>query len=256
MDGADIIIEGTAAPDGVFVTEQLSGRSQRPPDYKREKDALSELLAQMASAPQDVLPRFVALAMELTGGSSAGISVLETEPAPGVFRWRYVQGALAQYENATTPRNHSPCGVTLERGAPVLAAHPERAYEWIAELELVIPEVLLVPIYLGIDRPYGTLWIVAPQAPHFQQEDARLSGDLAEFIGTALRMLEAEARLREALQVQELLAREMSHRVKNVFAVVQSLVRLSVKGADSAEELADALSGGAVSLTATGLRSA
>lgn len=235
---------------GVFITEELGRRSARPPDYKREKDALRELLAQMATAPEDVLPKFVALAMDLTGGSSAGISLLETEPAPGLFRWRYLRGALAPFEDAVTPRDDSPCGVTLEQNGPVLAAHPERAYDWIAALNLIIPEVLLVPIYVGSERPFGTLWIVAEEAGHFRQEHARLSGDMAEFIGTALRMLQAEAELREALRAQELMAREMSHRVKNVFALVQSMVRLSAKGTDTAEALADAVSGRLVAMAA------
>jgi two-component sensor histidine kinase len=243
-------MNGTAALEGVFITGELARRPERPPDYKREKDALRELLAQMASAPELVLPRFVALAMELTGGSSAGISILEHEPSPGVFRWRYLHGGLAPFENATTPRDDSPCGVTLDRRAPVLARHPEEAYSWIAEFDLVIPEVLLVPIYVGTERAFGTLWIVADEAEHFRQEDARLSVDLAEFIGTALRMLEAEAELREALREQELMAREMSHRVKNVFALVQSMVRLSAKGTDSAEVLAEALSGRLIAMAA------
>lgn len=238
--------EGT----GVFITHELPGRPSRAPDYKREKDALRELLSQMATSPETVLPRFVALALELTRGSSAGISLLEPEPAPGVFRWRYVQGALAEFENAITPRFDSPCGVTLDHNAPVLAAHPETAYEWISALGLVLPEVLLVPIFVGSERPFGTLWITADVAGHFEPEDARLSSDLAEFIGTALRMLQAEAELRNALREQELMAREMSHRVKNVFALVQSMVRLSAKGADSAEVLADAVSGRLVAMAA------
>ena len=235
---------------GVFITGELTRRPARPPEYKRQKDALQELLARMAAAPEDVLPRFVSLAMELTGGSSAGISIFEPEPAPGHFRWRSLHGVLAPFENATTPRNDSPCGVTLDRNAPVLAEHPEIAYDWIAEVGLVIPEVLLVPIYVGTERPFGTLWVVAEEAGHFQQEDARLLGELADFIGTALRMLEAESRLREALRDQELMAREMSHRVKNVFAVVQSMVRLSAKSTDSAEVLANALSGRLVAMAA------
>lgn len=239
-----------AAVKGVFITEELYRRAARPPDYKQETDVLRELLAQMAAAPEYVLPRFVSLAMELTGGSSAGISLFEPEPAPGVFRWRHLQGALAAFENATTPRDHSPCGVTLDQNSPVLAAHPEVAYDWIADAGLTIPEVLLVPLHVSTDRPFGTLWVVADNPGHFSAEDARLTGELADFIGTALRMLEAEAQVREALREQELMASEMSHRVKNVFALVQSMVKLSAKGAKSPEALADALSGRLVAMAA------
>ena len=204
----------------------------------------------MACEPEYVLPRFVSLAMELTGGSSAGISLLEAEPAPGHFRWRYLHGVLAPFGNATTPRNDSPCGVTLDRSAPILAEHPERVYDWIAKAGLTIAKVLLVPIFVGTERAFGTLSVVGDKAGHFQQEDARLLGELADFISTALRMLEAKAKLREALRDQQLMAREMSHRVKNVFAVVHSMVRLSAKGAGSAEVLAATLSARLVAMAA------
>ena len=77
-----------------------------------------------------------------------------------MFRWRYLRGLLAPFEGATTPRNFSPCGITLDRNAPVLSARPERVYNWIADANISVPEVLLVPLYLGGTTPLGTLWIV------------------------------------------------------------------------------------------------
>jgi hypothetical protein len=35
--------------------------------------------------------------------------------------------------------------------------HPERVYDWIAEANIIVPEVLLVPLYLGGKAPLGTL---------------------------------------------------------------------------------------------------
>lgn len=228
---------------GVFITDELASRPVRRPDHRREKEAFRWLLAELAEAPEKILPEFVSTAMDLMRGSSAGISLFEAEPAPGVFRWHHLHGVLAKFENATTPRHHSPCGVTLDKNAPVLAAHPERVYEWIAEAGIVVPEVLLVPLYIGASEPFGTLWVVGDRAGHFSQEDARLARELADFIGTALRIVETENHLVEALHQQELLAREMSHRVKNVFALTQSLIALSAKSAKTPDALARALSG-------------
>ncbi|WP_234893866.1 hypothetical protein [Sinorhizobium medicae] len=60
--------------------------SQRPVpkgDAALEEAALLQLARRMHDAPGEMLPRFVELAMELTGGISAGISLLEeTEPSP------------------------------------------------------------------------------------------------------------------------------------------------------------------------------
>ena len=230
------------APTDLFVTEELFRRTTAPANFLAEKLAIQELAQRMASDPDAVLPRFVDLAMRLTGGVSAGLSLYEPLPSPGVFRWRYLQGSLAVFENALTPRDFSPCGVTLDRKQPVLSRHPERYYTWISEANIVVPEVMLVPLYAGSEEPVGTLWIVSDSEDgHFHEEHARIAMELASFVGIALKMLGTEARLQLALQEQEMLTKEMSHRVKNLFAVSLGIVRLSAKATESKDELVESL---------------
>ena len=227
----------------VFITEELDRRAPKETDSLREKLALQDLAGRMADHPAEVLPRFVDLAMEMTGGVSAGLSLYEPDPAPGVFRWRYLRGRLAPFEDATTPRNFSPCGVTLDRNAPVLSSHPERVYDWISDAGIVVPEVLLVPLYLGGKEPLGTLWIVSDKEGHFDSGHARVMTELAGFVGIALRMLNSERRLKEALEQQERLTSEMSHRVKNLFALTTGIVRVSEKAAKTPAEMSKMVSG-------------
>jgi two-component sensor histidine kinase len=232
-----------SAPPDVFVTEELFRRRPLSPDYFGEKQAIQELAANIASGPEAVLPRFVDLAMHLTDGVSAGLSLYEPTPHPGVFRWRYLQGTLSIFENALTPRNFSPCGVTLDRNHPVLARHPERYYTWIADANIVVPEVMLVPLHIGDDEPIGTLWIVSDSEDgHFNEEHARIATELASFVGIALKMMRTESSLQVALKSQEMLTKEMIHRVKNFFAISQGLVRLSARSSASKEELVTSLS--------------
>src|SRR5277367_779477 len=157
----------------VFITHELYKRAPKKTDYLQEKLALQDLAMRMADQPEEVLPRFVDLALEMTGGVSAGLSLYEEDPAPGVFRWQYLRGALAPFNGATTPRDFSPCGITLDRNAPVLSLHPERVYSWIADANITVPEVLLVPLYLGGTDPLGTLWIVSEKEGHFDSGHAR-----------------------------------------------------------------------------------
>jgi len=227
----------------VFITHELYKRAPKKTDYLQEKLALQDLAARMADQPEEVLPRFVDLAMEIAGGVSAGLSLYEETPAPGVFRWQYLQGALSQYNGATTPRNFSPCGITLDQNAPVLSRHPERAYDWIAAANIIVPEVLLVPLYLGGKIPLGTLWIVADKEGHFDSGHARVMTELASFVGIALRMVRSEQRLQRALDEQEMLAREMSHRVNNLFAMTDGMIRISARGAATKDDLVQTLSG-------------
>jgi two-component sensor histidine kinase len=227
----------------VYYTGELMQRPARRTDYLREKQAMQDLAAQMADRPEGVLPHFVDLAMDLTGGVAAGLSLYEKDPMPGVFRWRYLRGALAQFEGVTTPRDFSPCGITLDEKRPVLARNPELVYDWIADAKIVVPEVMLVPIYVGGQEPLGTLWIVADCAGHFDSGDAREITDLASFVGIALRIHRTEKSLHAALEEQELLTREMNHRLKNVFAVTEGLLRISARAAATKEELVKVMSG-------------
>jgi two-component sensor histidine kinase len=106
-----------------------------------------------------------------------------------------------------------------------------------------VPEVLLVPLCLGGKKPLGTLWIVSGQEGHFDRGHARVATELASFVGIALRMLQSEQRLQRSLVEQETLAQEMSHRVKNLFAMTDSMIRWSAKGAGTKVEMARLLSG-------------
>lgn len=47
----------------VFITDELTRRAPKKPNYLQEKLALQELASRMVDAPEDVLPRFVDLAM-------------------------------------------------------------------------------------------------------------------------------------------------------------------------------------------------
>jgi two-component sensor histidine kinase len=231
------------AESGVYISDALRTRPRRPVDSRESNRALRELANAMATAPARMLPRFVELAMALTDADSAGLSLYEPEPAPGLFRWRHLHGMLARFENATTPRDDSPCGVTLDRNEVTLSRHPEMIYDWIAAENIVVPEVLLVPLHLAGEEPLGTLWVVARREGQFDQSDADILAELASFAGMALRMIRKEEDLRAALDQQELLAKEMSHRLKNLFAITDGMVRSSARHADTVDDMTEALSG-------------
>jgi two-component sensor histidine kinase len=246
MSGVSTLSVASDAPpiESVYISDQLNRRRSRRVSYRRQLAALQDLADRLVTMPKAVLPRFVELAMELTGGSSAGLSIFEpADDGAGVFRWHHLSGKLKPLDGATTPRDDSPCGVTLDRNRPTLASHPERAYDWIAAEGLVIPEVLLVPLRIGSDEPLGTLWIISETSGHFRRQDSDLATELARFVGMALYRIRIEEQLRAAIAEQELLAREMSHRVKNVYALTESMVRMTAREAKSTAAMAEAISG-------------
>jgi two-component sensor histidine kinase len=233
-----ILVPPTRASD-VTITEELQRRGDAVPDFVREKEAIADLADKMVNQPSELVPQLVNLGLELCEAASAGVSVLED----GRFRWLGLRGALAVFEGETTPRNFSPCGVCLDQNRAVLMERPERVYDWIADAGISVPEVLLLPITMHDEGPLGTLWIVAREGQKFNAGHARVMTELASFTGRALRMALADDRLRKALEVQETLTREMSHRVKNLFSIVEGMIRISARGARTKEELVEGLSG-------------
>jgi two-component sensor histidine kinase len=225
----------------VFITEALTSRPISAPNYLAEKIAIQELAAEMVDRPAEVLPRLVEIAIDMCSASSAGISVLEPETQQ--FRWFALSGLLSRFEGQRTPRYDSPCGVCLDLSKPVLMAHPERAYRWIRDAGIAVPEVLLVPLAVKDGTALGTLWIVANKDAQFDSGHARAMTELASFAGLALKMIQTEARLTAALRQQELLTGEMAHRVKNLFTVVNAMVRMTGRSVQTPGEMVTALTG-------------
>ncbi|WP_315741752.1 MULTISPECIES: sensor histidine kinase [unclassified Bradyrhizobium] len=225
----------------MFITDELANRVSPPPDYLREKLAVHELARHMSGPPDAVMTHLVELARDICAAQSAGISILEEDTDQ--FRWFGLSGTLAVFEGATTPRNFSPCGVCLDVGGPILMARPELAYDWIRDADITVPEVLLVPLKIENGAQIGTLWIVSETPGHFHQGHARIMTELAAFAGLALRMVQGEQRLQAALAKQEMLTHEMSHRVKNFFAIAEGLVRMTARAASTKDELETNLSG-------------
>ncbi len=223
----------------ISITHELLRRASPAPDYLREKLALQDLAQQMADHPERLLPRLVKQAMDICEADSAGISVLEGD----VFRWLGLVGKLAVFEGATTPRNFSPCGVCIDSRSPILMARPERVYGWIAEANITVPEVLLVPLLINVSTPIGTLWIVAGEKQHFNSGHERVMTELAAFTGVALRMVQSDVQLKKALEEQETLAKEMGHRIKNLFAITDSMIRFTSNASHTKEEMTESLSG-------------
>ena len=95
----------------------------------------------------------------------------------------------------------------------------------------------------GIERQIGPHDIHG--VLHFDSGDARVTSELAAFAGIALKMIQdasglraSEERLNLALRQEEMLTREMSHRVKNLFALAIGMVSISAKSAATPQDMA------------------
>ena len=187
--------------EDILITEKLKSRRRRKPNAHAENAAMQGLARVMASAPNDLIDTLLRTALELCSAGTAGLSLLETPPqGDAIFRWTNLAGALRKHLGRTTPRNFSPCGVTLDRSAPQLFAYPARRFQYFNGLDFTIVEALVIPVDLGGEVP-GTIWVVShDDEVKFDSEDARIMIGLADFTSCALRM----TRLSETRQTARL----------------------------------------------------
>lgn len=186
--------------NNIVITEELSGRSPRPPNWQAQAQAMQPLARQMAQGSQSLLQTLADIALELCQAGTAGVSLLETTPdGEEIFRWVVLAGTLAHHVGGSTPRNFSPCGVCLEYGTPVLFSHPERYFTYFQEANTPIVEGLVLPL-IADNHALGTIWIMSHDSRrHFDAEDVRVMTSLADFTAAAL--------LLKQRQTQELLAK-------------------------------------------------
>ncbi len=201
----------TACLEDVLITAELARRPARAPYLQAENDAFFTVARRLATraGTDAVLETLVHTAVRLCGAGTAGISLLETpdrseeaQAAQGtdrcdaVFRWTHMAGQMAASTGGTTPRDFSPCGITLDRAAPQLFSRPDRYFTYLANETAPIVEGLVIPLAAadGPDAPQiGTIWIVShDEDRHFDWEDARIMTSLASFTAIALQIAAAD----------------------------------------------------------------
>jgi hypothetical protein len=111
------------------------------------------------------------------------------------------------------------------------------------DADIALAEVLLVPLYVAEAVPLGTLWIVAEDEGHFDGGHAGVMSEFAAVVGMAVNMIRTEQRPHEALEQQELLTKEMNHRVKNLFTITQGMIHAVAPSASTPREMSQILSG-------------
>ena len=136
----------------------------------------------------------------------------------------------------------SPSGYALKTGQPVISNHLQ------AETRFRTPELM---VQHGVKRAVNVLISVSGQSFGVLEVDSRDEGEFgkadlsfligfANLIGVAIERQAAETGLQLAINHQELLTREASHRVKNSLSMVTSLIALQSSRTDS-QDVKDAL---------------
>jgi two-component sensor histidine kinase len=131
----------------------------------------------------------------------------------------------------------SPAGYALQTGKPVISNHLE------SEQRFTTPKVLkehgvhraMNVILQGNGKPFGVLEVDSRSDYEFEEHDIAFLQGAANILGMAIERERYERKLKEALRRDEMLLKEMNHRVKNSLAIVASMLRLQARDEDDAE---------------------
>jgi hypothetical protein len=174
----------------IIVTPELRRRTGRAPNLTDENQALHRMALSTTQPVREILDELLKIALGLCEADTAGISLLEKVAGEEErFRWVSMAGKLAHAVGGWTPRDASPCGVTMNRGEPQLFDRPGRIFPSLAEANIV--EGLVIPIEAA-DECFGTIWIVThSRTDAFDMEDVRVMRSLAAFCAMACLMSRA-----------------------------------------------------------------
>jgi two-component sensor histidine kinase len=131
----------------------------------------------------------------------------------------------------------SPAGYALRTGDAVISNHLENE-ERFRTPELLIEHGIrraMNVILQGEGEPFGVLEVDSRSEGEFSTNDISFLQGAANILGMAIHRQRAERKLAAALERQQLLAKEVNHRIKNSLQIVSSMLSLQAKTTDNDE---------------------
>lgn len=186
------------------------------------------------SLPEDAYDRAIRLARKITGVPVGLLSFVDAER-----QYFKAQAGLSgpAAENRGTPLSHSFCQYVVSEGTTLVVedarAHPLLSSNG-AVGDLGVIAYLGVPVRDPSGEVLGSFCAISDAPRRWNSDEVTALTDLAHAV-------ESEIRLRRAVDERALIIDELNHRVKNLFAVVSSMVRISEREAADAASLGSAL---------------
>ncbi|WP_417210681.1 HWE histidine kinase domain-containing protein [Antarctobacter sp.] len=136
-----------------------------------------------------------------------------------------------------TALSHSMCQFVVKTHEPLIvtdARQDARVSDNGAVRDMGVVAYLGVPIRSPDGHVLGSFCVIDRKPRDWHDDDVAHMVDLAA-------MIESDLRLRETLEERDIILQEMSHRVKNLFTIINSMLRMERSAHDSSEALAESM---------------
>lgn len=214
-----------AAEHGVLTSDQSSSLS-RP-----SRLTALRLSGMMDSPAEEDFDRAARLASRILSAPVALVSFVDDTRQ--FFKAQTGLTGKAAKERGTKI-SHSMCRIVVEQEAPLVikdTTRDTRVKGHPAVDELAVKAYAGVPIFAPDGSALGSFCAIDHAPRDWDSDDLDTLKDLAKIV-------EAELALRATVAQRELVLDEMSHRIKNLFSMINGMVRLDLRSADGAQDLA------------------
>ncbi|WP_323763592.1 HWE histidine kinase domain-containing protein [Marinovum sp.] len=220
--------------DREFPTEETPAHRARLVDPNRLAALARTRL--MDSETEAVFDRTVRIATEAIGVPVGLLSLVD-----GQRQFFKAQIGLPE-ETARarqTPLSHSFCQYVVSLDTPLTVTdareHP-LLRENMAIEDLDVIAYAGVPVHAPDGQPLGSFCAIDSQPREWTARELRILTGLSE-------LLEAEFRLRHEVQMRQMLAEELHHRVKNLFTITGGMITMTARMTETKDEMTTALQG-------------
>lgn len=187
------------------------------------------------SPPEESFDRLTRIARRLLDAPVALISLVDTDRQ----FFKSQQGLPEPWASRRqTPLTHSFCRHVIADGKPLVVEnareHPlVQDNPAISELDVVA--YLGVPLVTPDGQALGSLCVIDDKPRAWGNADLQTLRDLAALVMSEIALRLEVTERRKAEQTQQLLIRELHHRVKNTLATVQAIIHLTMRSSSDME---------------------
>jgi two-component sensor histidine kinase len=195
------------------------------------------------SAPEEAFDRLTRLVCRVLDAPVALVSLVDRDRQ--FFKSQHGLPEPVATERQTA-LSHSFCQHVVRRGAPLIVTDARadvRVRDNLAVRDLSVVAYLGTPLVTPEGHVLGSLCVLDSRPRDWSEADRQTLGDFAAVVMSEIALREEITRRERSEDQLELVNRELAHRIKNIFTVVQSLLAMAARRDVGARSFVEAVSG-------------